>query len=831
MRNSHFPKLILFIVLIFSFFTPSAFAQNTFKITGHVTDSATNKGAEYATVIILDKEGKSAASLITEASGRFGATVKEAGEYTLTVSSIGYRTLEKPIRIEAPETDLGELVLVPGVEMESVTVSTTKPLIRSDIDKIAYSVEADPEAPVSTALDILRKVPLITVDGEDNVLLQGQSNYKVLLNGKSSSMLSNNFKEMMRSMPASSIKDIEVITNPSSRYEAEGVGGIINIVTLRKNDVGYSGSVGLSTNSQGGYGGNGYLSGKVGKFTLSTNLYANRVKQPGYNLTSYQENRIMGQITESEGGADLKADIYQYQVEASYEVDSLNLLTLSFWGYNQDINMDQYMDSWITDTEGNPLWSYRNRIWNSQKSGGLSGNIDYQRTFMKPDRTFTLSYKLENNPNDRTTENIIENTVNYTPYQQRSVNDAVFWEHTFQVDYLDPITAKSTLEVGAKYILRQNESDPETYRRATSADPWVDDPTQWNKLDYDQHILGAYLGYTYKFNPKASVKVGTRAEATWNDGVFSWYNHESQQNDETRFDNRQFNLVPYVTLSYAPKPTNRFSLSYTQRLYRPSISILNPYVNTSNPESIYYGNPDLESEVSHSFNLTYGIFGSSHTLNLQANAMLVNNSIEYYTWFEENESFSRSSYFNIGKRRTFGANAYYSYRLGAKLTFNTSLNARYVDISRSGDGAGNSGWSYNGYVQARVGVWKNGAFTGTVQYSSPSVSLQSESSGMFYYGMSFSQRLLKQKLSLSISVTSPFRKYLTYWSEMDSEHFYRRSDQRQLIRNLSFSVNYTFGKMNVQVKRARRGIQNDDLKGGSGGEGGSTVSAGSAGSQ
>ncbi len=177
-----------------------------------------------------------------------------------------------------------------GVELKEVTITAQKPLVKIDPDKIVYSMESDPEAQANNALEMLRKVPLITVDAEENITVNGQSNFKVLVNGKSSSMMSTNFKEVLKSLPANTIKDIEVITNPSSKYDAEGVGGIINIITTKKTINGYNGSVSSGVDARGSLNWSAYLATKIKKFSFSSRYYGSQFIQPESSTSSW--NRI-----------------------------------------------------------------------------------------------------------------------------------------------------------------------------------------------------------------------------------------------------------------------------------------------------------------------------------------------------------------------------------------------------------------------------------------------------------------------------------------------------------------------------------------------------------
>ncbi|MDR2040807.1 MAG: carboxypeptidase-like regulatory domain-containing protein, partial [Tannerella sp.] len=257
------------------FFAGAQKDQQGITLKGCIRIEGSGEEVAFATITLQDDSARVVTRLASDESGCFSLRLNRAGNYKLLLSALGFSAAEKDVAVEEgqPAVDVGIIELKEGVELGEVTVSAQRPLIKSDPDKLVYSVEADPDAKTNSLLEMIRKVPLLSVDAEDNVTLNGQSNYKVLVNGKSSSLMSNNFKEVIKSMPANSIKDIEVITNPSSKYEAEGVGGIINIITAKNTNDGYTGSLGANANSRGGYGANAYVSANVNKFSFSTNIY------------------------------------------------------------------------------------------------------------------------------------------------------------------------------------------------------------------------------------------------------------------------------------------------------------------------------------------------------------------------------------------------------------------------------------------------------------------------------------------------------------------------------------------------------------------------------
>ena len=229
-------------------------------------------------------------------------------------------------------------------KIDQVVVQAQKQLVKVEVDKLSYNTEADPESQTSNALDMLRKVPLLTVDGEDNITLKGSSSFKILVNGKESTLMSSNPKDVLKGMPASSIKNVEVITNPSSKYSAEGVGGIINIVTAKKTLEGVMGSVNLRADSFGGFGGGFYTTAKIGKLSFSLNYGPNYNKQKestGYSLT---ENYLSATDRRTETSSLSDGDGFSNFAsgDMSYEIDSLNLRNV---GNLNDRVSNSYRDS------------------------------------------------------------------------------------------------------------------------------------------------------------------------------------------------------------------------------------------------------------------------------------------------------------------------------------------------------------------------------------------------------------------------------------------------------------------------------------------------------
>lgn len=389
-------------------------AQNTantsFQVKGILLDSLTQEGEPYATIKIVKKEApaKALKMLVTDMKGQFQEKVPGTGNFVMTITSVGRTPIVKDFSVKAGEklVDFGTLYIVDASnELGQVEIVAQKPLVKADIDKIEYNVQDDPDAQSNSVLEMLRKVPLVTVDGEDNIQVNGSSSFKVYVNGKPNNMMSNNPTEVLKSMPANSIKHIEVITNPGPKYDAEGVGGILNIVTVGSGLEGYTATFSANVSNRGA-GGGAFGTIKSGKLTVSARYNYNYNDQPR-NYSSGSQHVTPEAVTENSSNLDYDGSnkghgsFQSGSMEASYEIDTLRLVTMSFglWGGgNKSNGSTDYIATFPENINAAPIYSYS--AFNRSKSSwySIDGGIDYQRLFKVKDRMLTFSYKINTRP-------------------------------------------------------------------------------------------------------------------------------------------------------------------------------------------------------------------------------------------------------------------------------------------------------------------------------------------------------------------------------------------------------------------------------------------------
>lgn len=830
-----------FFVLLFMLVTFLSYGQNgvtNISIKGQVVDSLTQETIPYATIRISPKTSPQTIlkALATDDDGKFQLTMAQKGEFLLFVEFLGKNTVMKPITLgDQKVLDLGSIPMADNTGILSeVVISATKPLVQVDLDKIVYSMEDDPEAKTNTVLDMLKKVPMVTVDGEENIQLKGSSSFKIYMNGKPSNMITSNPKDVLRSMPAHTVKEIKVITDPGAKYDAEGVTGIIDIITQSNSSMGgYTATVNGRVDDQGGYGLGGYLMLKYGKVGFSGGYNFNEWKRPWGSSSFYREalnpNEISNKYLYQNGKSKNKGQGQYGSGELSFEIDTLNLINVGFSRYHGNGKSFSERVNEMQTIDHDLYYKYDINSFSRNTYGGTDLNADYQRTFKKKDQLLTASYRYSYNPNDIESDAVISEPEGPLPsdaFTNTQYTDADMKEHTFQVDFVTPFGKIHNLEVGAKYIIRLNQSTNGMEKLNTSTGEWESVHRNTDKFKHEQDILAAYTGYSAKFK-KWGVKTGLRYEATWLDARFPI-------DDKQNFKVDYSNIVPSATVTYQLKPSQNIRLGYNMRISRPGIWQLNPYVNVIDPNNIRVGNPALDAVKSHSFNINYGFFTPKINLNMNMSYNLEDNGIESIQYLED--GVTTTTYENIGKRKNLRMSAYINWSPTMKLRLFSNMSGGYVDIKtnssnlRPGEKASNNGFSGTIFAGGQYTFPQSFRFYANYGYFSPNISLQNEGSSFSFHSFSVSKGFKKDKLNFSIYAQNPFTKNRDFKSKTTTPVFYSESISTNRMRSFGISVSFRFGEMKEQIKKTKRSISNDDSMG-SGNSGQGQSGGGSGGGQ
>ena len=826
-------KLLLLAVVVFSYGAVLAqvsaeAAKGNAKLIGAVVDAETNQPVEFANIALINPDTqKPVDGTVCDDKGKFTLNKVAAGKYTVTISFIGYETQNIEgiiVPDKREELNLGLIKLSSGAKvLNEVTVTGQKALLEEKVDRLIYNAENDQTARGGDATDVLKRVPMLSVDLDGNVSMRGSSNIQVLINNKPSTIVASSVADALKQIPADQIKTVEVITSPSAKYDAEGSGGIINIITKKNNlqglTLGVDAGIGLR-GSNLGLNGN-YRKGKMG-FSLGGWGRAN------YNINGRFENN---QETYSSDGettlfkttqsADTRNQGFfgNYNLGWDYDINEKSFLAASvrFGARNGSSYQDNLYSRTITPTSDN--YTIRNAHSNDL-SNNVDANLSYTRTFEKAQREFSIlgSYSRNNRNNDF--ENLVlEKDGAFTSDGSlKNLNDSYNEETTFQIDYQTPIKENQLIEFGAKDILRKVYSDftsltlsPEgTYIPSPN-------PALSNNLNYDQNVIGAYLSYTLSLKSGYSVKAGTRYEYTTID--------MKQQTESTPVKIPSYGaLVPSVNLSKKLANGKTVKLSYNRRIQRPSIRFLNPNIQQSNPFSITQGNPFLDPEYTNNYELSYSTFIKGTNLNFSTFWRNTNNGIQ-----DVRDTVSggivRTQYKNIGRENVVGVNFFANVSIG-KLMLNGGTDVFYAMLDNNLPPtaenikyiASNEGWVVSYRMFGNYNLNKGWGLQFFGFYRGRQVQLQGTQGGFGIYSLGFKKDFNNKKGSVGFGAENFFTKEFKIRNESSSPIYSQNS--LNVMRNMSFRVNisYRIGKMSMDAPKRRRSVNNDDLK--DGGDGG-----------
>ena len=691
-----------------------------------------------------------------------------------------------------------------GQTLDEVVVAQRRKLIKNDIDKLTYDVQHDKTAQTKTTLEILKKIPLVTVDGQENIRVQGSTSFKVYKNGHPDPSLSGqNLKDILKAIPASTIKRIEVITDPGAKYDAEGTTAILNIVMMSSSKLqGVSGNVNSEVDTYGSVRLGTYLTTKVGKLTTTVNYnYRNQSRKQTENNREEVYNYVKtGEQKREYGTNSTAATIHFGNISASYEIDSLNLLTAStnFFGYKADANAQNTNERW--DKNSQLIYKFDNNMTTPGYSHlNIGGRLDYQHKTHLDGEILTLSYMLaatrQHTIFRQMYNNMVNFPVNYTSYDQNTRER--FTEHTFQIDYVRPIGKYHKIESGTKYILRYNNSTSLMDYQGTT-------PDMESKFKHNAQVAAAYLSYIFtagKWAARAGLRYEfTRMKASYPDGSNADYH--ANLND----------WVPSASLQYKISDSQTLKVSYNTSINRPGIGYLNPAI-ISTPTAVSFGNANLGSSRNQKLQLEYMLVTSKLTLQLSPYYSFTNNGIANII-YEQNRK-DVSTYQNVLKSKVFGISSYTEWTpfTGTSFTLNASM--RYARITLPTPSLKNSGCGGGIYFNWEQKIpWKLTLSTSLGgEYGNRVYDPYAIEGHWFYYNFTLTRRFFKDKLTVSLSANSPFIKErsTTYRIVRGDYTGYERSVMYPRYFYIGFS--WSFGKLNASVKTAARSIENDDLVG------------------
>lgn len=812
-------KIILLAVLFFAGFSvksqtlPGANALKG-KISGVVIDSITKAPIDYASVSLYKiNSTKPLTGVLTDASGSFKLNEIQAGTYNVVISFIGYnnKTVKSVTTTDAKlDKEIGKVTLSPETNaLKEVVVVGNTQQVTNKIDKIVYNVEKDMTATGGNATDVLQKVPMVNVDINGNVSIRGDGNVRVLINGKPSGATSANLSDVLKTIPADQIKNVEVVTSPSAKYDAEGSAGIINIITKQKNVSGVSGSVsgGIGTRQNNL---NANINYNKNRFSLSANVgFNNGWPQESASESSQKlDNSTANSLQISKGTNEVQRKGIVASVTAGYDFNNFDSFSTTFryneGGFERNGNSDNQFTDYLN--------SANNLIYTGQSSaknsfGGFDWNANYTHKFTKVGHELTLSSQWSHSLVETNYQNIYSDF--YT--NQKANNDGINNEYTLQLDYTLPVTEKFKLETGGKTIIRRIASDFQNYV-PDAQNAFVLDPISSNLYNYDQDVASLYSVGTLTLPKGFTVMAGARFENTAIKGDPT----NALQTDLSPFKIDYGTFIPSFTLQKALSQSSSLKLTYSKRISRPSLTYLNPFINKSNISAQTKGNPNLDPEVSQTIEFGYSTFSQKRSLNISAYYKYTSDLIEGIATPLTGEVGTITNYQNIGNNKSFGMSFFGSVNPFKALSIRGNFNAFTYKPDPTGiynleQSTNGTSIQYSAFISGTLQLNKNISAEAFVIQNSSKKTLQGTNPAFNLMVFGVKKQFWNKAASLGLNIVSPFKENLEFKQNLTGQGFAQSSTFKFPIRSFGLTFSYNFGSMNFSGPK-KKGINNDDLK-------------------
>jgi len=787
-------KQFYMVISLFFFGLLSVTAQDKeIIIYGIIIESGSNLPVEFATIMVANSDTKKPITgVTTNEKGEFYFYTNSSNFY-IQISFLGYETQTiTDYKIANNKLNLGTISIIEDAEsLEEVVVRAEKSQTVFKLDKRIFNVGTDLSSTGASALEILNNVPSVNVNIEGQISLRGSTGVQILINGKPS-VLASEGSSALGSITADMIEKIEVITNPSAKYDAEGTSGIINIVLKKSEKKGLNGSVTLNT----GIPNNHSIGLSLNRRTEKFNLFS----QIGYGRRTFLNDKYGNSLDKttgidlvSNGESDKNEKFFNLVLGTDYHINDLNVITLSgnyaFEDELEHANSNYHLinatqtttDAWNRNeltTATNPKYKYE-----LQYKKDFKGNKERNLLFSASGNSF--SKDKSSNFTNTTSLGTVSSSL------QRANTRFSQNEYAFKLDYTHPFSDKYTIETGAQYVIDDVANDYSVDDFIGSI--WVNNTTYTNVFDYNQGVIALYTTAAYE-GKKWGVKAGIRFEDT---------NLKTElRNTNTKNSQKYSNLFPSAHTSY--KVSDDFSLQagYSKRIFRPRLWDLNPFFSFRDNFNISTGNPDLDAEYTDSFEITSIYKLGKASLNLGVYHRATKDVIEKVTTFNNNISTSIPE--NIGTNNATGVELNAKYSPLKWLTLTTDMN--FNTFKRRGQfQTTNFDFNGNRWSSKLTGKFKLPAdFTleTTGNYRSKYQTVQNTIGDNLFMNLGVRKKIMKWKITTSLSVRDVFASR-KYQSVSDQATFYKTSHSER-GRYVTLGISFGFGKGEAMEFSGRR---------------------------
>ena len=784
-------------------------------VTGTVLDA--ESGGPVATASIAVWRGEELVTgAVTDAAGAFRVDRLRPGAYRVTVSFLGYAAQAfegVEITRAAPVADLGEVRLAPdAAQLDAVEVAGERELVQVEADRTVYNVADQPVAETGSATDLLQTVPSVEVDINGNVSLRGNGNVAILLNGRTVPVSGAFLANLLRQMPASSIERVEVIPNPSAKYDPEGMGGIVNIVTKEDADLGLSGGLTLGVASNEGYNGSANLAYQRGRVT-ATGSYGFRRDVRASTGVTFRENRYDTPFPFLDQTSDGDRSFASHLVNASFDYEVAEKTTLGLTGlvsYRSGGADNLNTLARIAGAGEVPTSGYDRRT--DGDSEGLNADLALVAGWRPQPGEHELTGEARyNRSTDDDFERFVQTNTGLETGEVTETNDLSREqdEVTLQADYVRPLPAEVRLEVGYRGDFRtlSNTFDAEF----SDPGPGQDDDALDNTFGYDETVNAAYGLVTRSLGP-LELKGGVRVERAATeftlrdaeDALAEGFTAACDAAGDCSFENGYWSAFPSAFATYKLADARQLKASYSKRVQRPRTFFLNPFTTFDDPLNLRRGNPFLLPEYTHSFEVGYAQFSERGSFTLTPYYRHTTDAISRRKTVDEATGVSTLTFENFQTEDSYGVEAIVSARpadwLSGFLSFDANRSVSNAENVEAGLGNEAFGWSVRGNVQ--VELPQGFAFQAFAFYRAPRDIPNGRISSFSMANLSLRKKLLGDKASLTLQVQDAFDT-MGFAFELDEELFFQEAERRWQSRVATLAFTYTFGQPQRPDRRGR----------------------------
>lgn len=799
-------------IILFPYFIKAqpAVYLNPGKINGIIIDSVDHTPVEYATIALSHQNGTEIINGTTSDSvGRFILSKVPKGTYQIVINFLGYqkKVIDNiVINEKVSSVSLGTILLSPkATTMEALTVTGEKSIIENKIDKMVYNAENDITSQTGVAIDVLKKVPQVSVDVDGNVELQGNTNIRFLIDGKPSTIYGSSITDVLELIPASQIQSIEVITSPGAKYDAEGTGGIINILLKKTKVNGVSGNVSLSGGTRlengsfninlrkGHFGVNAFFNGNAQLLSVTTN--------DQYQVTQNPDNTIQTLTQHSQ--SNFQRNGYQGGLGFDLALSKKDNLTAGLT-YNHWSNHGSGVTNQVSDSTGGTPFMNALNVVNNWHSNSLNWNLNYKHTFNKKGQELNIQYYSSY-------------AMNYSDYRQMEgmgaadsiysgiygTNPGTDMTSVIAVDYTHPFSEKINLQTGAKATFESLKSPSTVDTLGLPSGNYVPDYPQSYTLNYSRNIYAAYLTGTFSLFKFLDVMPGARVEHT-----DTWIsNFNATGNSIPSYTT----FVPSLVLSHNFKNNQTLKLSYSYRIQRPAYYDLNPFINLSDPHNISTGNPDLKPESANSIEMGYNkSFKEGSNLNVVAfyrwNINDIENFVIYYPTYKIGDSIytnvTVTTRENISSEQRIGGNIYGSIPIASIINIRTNISMFDRIIRENGPiPASINSFEYHITMNISWQIQKTLALELFGNFNSARTAVQGKYPAWTSYSLAIREKLFHDKASIALTANNPFNEYVILKTNLAGENFMLTSTRKIAFQSFGLNLTYKFGKMKFESVR------------------------------